>query len=129
MDGYLLDTSTFIWLTQDPTRLGPKSRKILELSSLYLSPLSVFEIRTKISTGKLKFNDDIPNLIKIHDIETIDISTAQIDSYKVFSQANRDPFDNALLTIAKYNQLKFITSDKKILKLKKSLKWIVDSRL
>lgn len=129
MVGYLLDTNTFIWLTQDPGRLGPKAKKILTESRLYLSPISVFEIRVKISTGKLKLSDNVLQLISIHDIETIDLKIAQINNYKVFSQANRDPFDNALLTIAKQNKLKFITSDEKILKLNKSLNWIVDSRL
>lgn len=129
MAGYLLDTNTFIWLTQDPGRLGPKAKKILTESRLYLSPISVFEIRVKISTGKLKLSDNVLQLISIHDIETIDLKIAQINNYKVFSQANRDPFDNALLTIAKQNKLKFITSDEKILKLNKSLNWIVDSRL
>jgi PIN domain nuclease of toxin-antitoxin system len=129
MSGYLLDTNVFIWLTQDPGKLGKKTKKILESSDVFLSPLSVLEIQIKQLSGKLMFKDDIATLLTSHHIEALNVDIQQMQNYTQFDNNNKDPFDNALLTIAKQEKLKLLTSDKKILKINKRYNWVVDSKL
>lgn len=131
MNRVLLDTNVFIWMTQEPKLLGPETRRILENQTLYLSSLSVLEIYIKRAIGKLKFSDNVLDLIENHQIQLLDGVINEIEDYQIFDESNKDPFDNSLVTIAKHHKLNFVTADKRILKLRTNNKysWIIDSRL
>lgn len=113
----LLDTQVFIWLINDDKRLGSKADNLLRDRSnvIYISYFSVFEMTIKSASGKLDFDytviDDLPKI----DINLLMPDEKTLESYKIYNAANRDPFDNALITIAIIENFRLITVDKNIL--------------
>lgn len=116
----LLDTQVFIWLISEDSRLGKKSKKLLYSTNnqLYISYLSFFEMTIKASLGKLHFDPNIIDKLPNMGIELLDGDQKSLQSYQVFNQNNKYPFDNFLIATAKTHKLKLITSDHKILNLK-----------
>jgi PIN domain nuclease of toxin-antitoxin system len=54
MSSFLLDTHTFIWLTENNPRLPDRLRDIIDDADLvYLSIASLWEMAIKIKLGKL----------------------------------------------------------------------------
>ncbi len=113
----LIDTQAFIWLINNDTRLGKKTREILLNTSneLNISYFSVYEMVIKAAVGKLNYDpsvlDDLPRMGI--DLLLPDITTLQ--NYMIYNSDNKDPFDNALITVAVHKKCRFITSDPKIL--------------
>ncbi len=52
----LLDTVTFIWALQQPSKLSARARSIIETEAneLFLSAISAYEIAVKVGIGRLK---------------------------------------------------------------------------
>ncbi len=125
----LVDTNTFIWLTQDPQLLGPRARRLLRQCDVLVSPLTALEIKIKISVKKLKLLDNVPRLIQKHQLTVLPYSIEQASAYQMFDDHNRDPFDNALIAGALTEQVSFMTGDYKILELAPKYPWIIDARV
>jgi len=53
MQGLLLDTNALFYYVTASTKFGARTRKLLDNSELYFSPLSVVELKQKSSKGKL----------------------------------------------------------------------------
>jgi PIN domain nuclease of toxin-antitoxin system len=115
----LIDTQVFIWLINDDPRLGKKSLHILSDpdNQLNLSYFSIFEMTIKASIGKLDYDptilDDLPKM----GIALILPDEQSLKNYTILSPDNKDPFDNALIAVARNGHYSFITSDPKILAL------------
>jgi len=116
----LLDTQAFIWLINQDEKLGQSTRTRLYDSSneLKLSYFSVFELTIKASIGKLDYDssviDDLPKM----GIDLLLPNPKTLEDYKIFNPSNKDPFDNALITLALKEGYSFVTSDIKILNTK-----------
>lgn len=56
----LLDSHTFIWLVEGDQRLGPEAKTLIRsayaVDSLFLSPISLWEIALQSSRGRLQFD-------------------------------------------------------------------------
>jgi PIN domain nuclease of toxin-antitoxin system len=113
----LLDTQVFIWLINEDKRLGKYALQLLHDTTtlLIVSYFSLFEIIIKSSIGKLNFDpsviDDLPKM----GIELLFPNNNTLRDYTLFNPENRDPFDNALMSVALREKCTFITSDAKIL--------------
>lgn len=113
----LIDTQAFIWLINNDKRLGNKTREILLSTSneLNISYFSVYEMVIKAAVGKLNYDpsvlDDLPRMGI--DLLLPDMTTLQ--NYMIFNPENKDPFDNALISVAVHKKYRFVTSDPKIL--------------
>ena len=62
---YLLDTSTFLWFTEEPERL---TRRVFDLivdsgNEIMLSYVSAWELAIKVATGRLRFEEPLENLL------------------------------------------------------------------
>ena len=113
----LVDTQAFIWLINNDKRLGSKAREALQSTAneLNLSYFSVYEMIIKAAVGKLDYDprvlDDLPKM----SIDLLLPDKTTLQSYRIFSPDNKDPFDNALITVAVHENYYFVTSDAKIL--------------
>jgi PIN domain nuclease of toxin-antitoxin system len=113
----LIDTQVLVWLLDDRSNLGVKSTQLLTDTSnqVCVSYFSFYEIAIKTSIGKMTFEpsviDDLPKM----GIDLIMPSIKHLGEYKIYNPDNKDPFDNALLTVASVEKYVFMTSDGKIL--------------
>ena len=113
----LIDTQAFIWLINGDKRLGRKAFQTLRTSSnqLNLSYFSVFEMIIKTSIGKLDFNPTIISDLPRMGIDLLFPDETTLQNYAIFNANNKDPFDNALITVAIHENCLLVTSDPKIL--------------
>ena len=116
----LLDTQAFIWLVNDDRRLGTKTKEILTNTNneVVLSYFSIFEMTIKSSIGKLDYDQSIVNNLSSMGVDLLLPDQNTLIGYKIHSEDNKDPFDNALITIALNDKLQLVTSDNKILQTK-----------
>lgn len=113
----LIDTQVLVWLVTDDPRLGKESKEILTdtKNGVSISYFSFFGMTIKASIGKLSWDtsliDDLPSM----GIELImpDIDTLQ--NYAILNPANKDPFDNVIVSVARSGNSTLMTSDPKIL--------------
>lgn len=116
----LLDTHTLVWLTAGKY-VGPKAlRTIQQADEVFVSALSVFELRIKQAGGKLPEAEDVIDSIGVMGFEVLNITEQQTKYYKIFRQSNKDPFDNGLVSVALAESLTLVTADAGILTLKQS---------
>lgn len=113
----LLDTCTFIWLTQEPQRLGQTVQKIIndEGNALYFSHVSIWEILLKHSVGKLTLPDS-PRAWISQQLSARGVDDWGIDLESLFRSAelpfhHKDPFDRLLAAQAKVHDLTIISPD------------------
>ena len=116
----LLDTQAFIWLINDDRRLGTKTKEVLTNTNneVALSYFSIFEMTIKSSIGKLDYDQSIVNNLSSMGVDLLLPDQNTLIGYKIHSEDNKDPFDNALITIAINDRLQLVTSDNKILQTK-----------
>jgi PIN domain nuclease of toxin-antitoxin system len=127
MKHLLLDTHVLLWaITNSPELSSPAARLIETTPNLYVSALSIFELKIKEARKKLSLPDDFEALIHEQGIRILDVTPDQLLRYHIYHEANPDPFDNALLTIAETRRFRFLTVDQGILKLQKSYDWIIN---
>lgn len=113
----LVDTQVFIWLINDDPRLGEKTLALLQdtRNRLNLSYFSVFEMTIKASIGKLQYDASILQDLPKMGIELLLPDECTLQEYALFNPDNKDPFDNALISVALQGRYSLVTSDAKIL--------------
>jgi PIN domain nuclease of toxin-antitoxin system len=111
----LLDTHTFIWYSEDDSKL-PKSIKIdIETADLVcISIASLWEIAIKLSIGKLSLRssyESIESSLEPAEIDLLPISFA--DTVRIINLPlhHRDPFDRILIAQAINNSLTLVSCD------------------
>ena len=72
----------------------------------------------KSSIGKLDYDQSIVNNLSSMGVDLLLPDQNTLIGYKIHSEDNKDPFDNALITIALNDKLQLVTSDNKILQTK-----------
>lgn len=113
----LLDTHVLIWLSHAPERIaGAASDKIVDPSStLYISPVSIWEMTIKCRLGKLDLGTDIVSFARTAYLElaALDLPLA-LDHFGHLYELplhHHDPFDRLLLAQARCEGLEFATAD------------------
>jgi PIN domain nuclease of toxin-antitoxin system len=113
----LLDTCTFIWLTAEPQRLGPKARAALDdaHATIVLSDVSVWEICLKWSGQKLELPAPPRSWVEAQvGAWALDrLALARDDFYRTteLPALHRDPFDRLLVAQAIAGSLTVVTPD------------------
>ncbi len=120
----LLDTHIFIWLVLGNTRLQREARSAISSASaagtLYMSPISLWEIALKHSRGKLELGRPLRPWLKEALSATavqlipidIEIACACADLPASF---HGDPADRIIAATARSHGLTLITDDQKLL--------------
>ena len=99
---YLLDTCTFLWLTNKPQMLSESAKSLINdpVNVLYLSDVSVWEISLKVVAGKLPLPHSIrawiPQQRALHQIHQLSLVESAIYTSADLPTAHRDPFDRML---------------------------------
>lgn len=115
MSSLLLDTHTFIWLSEEDASLPENLRvTIEEADNVYLSIASLWEIAIKLSIGKLSLNKDYETIgveVESSDITLLPISFADTAQVRKLPLHHRDPFDRILVAQAMNNHLVIVSQD------------------
>ncbi len=97
MSSFLLDTHTFIWLTEDNPRLPDQLREMIDNSDLvYLSIASLWEIAIKLKLGTLTLQREYETIgpaIEASDILILPIAFSDTVQARHLPLHHRDPFD------------------------------------
>ena len=114
----LADTHTFIWWVEDNPKLGPKARKVIETSHVFVSTASAWEMSIKNSIGRLDFDepleDWIPREMKRNGFQSLYVSLEHAIQAGQLPQHHQDPFDRMLIAQARLEGLTLLTSDRRI---------------
>lgn len=125
----LLDTNALVWLLdkQQPGHLGVQVKSLIRHAhSVYVSPISLVELRIKAMIGKLDIPEDIQNDIVKSGVKICDFKMDAANTVNEFPQLIRhDPFDRMLLAQAQSENMKFVTADKLLLGL--NLSFVVNA--
>jgi PIN domain nuclease of toxin-antitoxin system len=126
----LLDTNALLWLlTQDEgaSKLGKDARRLIHSGdAVFVSAISVLEIRMKSMLGKLDANSDLLRDISDSGLKFLVFSVEAADRVSEFpSLVRHDPFDRMLLAQALCDEMLLITADKVLLDLK--LGYVIDA--
>lgn len=124
---YLLDSHAFLWLLQEPQKLGFKSKKILEDEKLWVSVATLWELTLKYRKGKLKFSPDwLLDGVNELNIDLLAIKPAHLTAFEGVDIAHKDPFDLMLVLQAKTEGVYLLTADQTLLTL--GLEFIINAR-
>jgi PIN domain nuclease of toxin-antitoxin system len=126
----LLDTNALIWLIEqtDKKSLGNGALKLInEAEVVYVSSVSILEIRIKTMLGKLVSEKDLVNDTKLAGLKNLSFEMSHADAILSFPDLQRhDLFDRMLLAQAQVEGLTFLTSDNTLLGL--NISFIVNAR-
>ncbi len=118
----LLDTCTFLWLTDRVDELSAAARAVLEDpgNNLFLSQVSSLEIQLKFNKGKLPLDlppaKFIPDALGRHGIGTLPLEDAHIWTTERLPAIHHDPFDRLLVAQAVHEGMALVTPDLRIVR-------------
>lgn len=114
---YLLDTCSFLWMSQQPVMLSAMATEVINESSndLFVSDVSIWEITLKHSSGKLPLPKAprvwIPRKFEIHQFKSLRLEANAIYSSGELPRVHADPFDRLLAAQAMENGMTIISPD------------------
>jgi len=117
MTSFLLDTHTFIWLTENDPNLPNNLREEIDFApEVYVSIVSLWEIAIKLNLGKLalqKSYETIETKLEASDITLLSISFSDTLKICTLPLYHRDPFDRMLIAQSLNRSLILISKDTK----------------
>jgi len=117
MSGYLLDTAIFLWSLANPEKLNKKAVVLLEdtQQTLFLSPVSSWEISMKWASGKLRLPEApsayVTKRLSSHAIRSLPITHLHALAAGELPRHHLDPFDRMLIAQAQSENMVLLTSD------------------
>ncbi len=113
----LLDTCTLLWLTLDQTGLSERAKALLRANpgSLYVSPITAFEIGQKYARGKLELSLPPDTWFELA-LHLHGLKEARLDSQILLMATrlpdlHRDPFDRILMATSRILKQTLLTPD------------------
>ena len=105
MNGVLLDTHTWAWTLYDDPRLSTHARRVLDQAeSIFVSPISFFEIGQKVRIGKWPqleaFAERLPALLTQQGGQTATLTPEVCLKAATLDWIHRDPFDRMIAATA-----------------------------
>lgn len=111
----LLDTHVVLWWLSDDPRLGRSVvERIQSNPDVVVSAASVWEISIKRALGKLEVVDDYLPAIAREGFRPLPISMEHAARAGGLPPHHRDPFDRMLVAQAQIEDLRIVTSDRRI---------------
>lgn len=113
----LLDTHVILWWLMDDSKLSPLAKDLIsDVNSLiFISAASVWEISIKKNLGKLEVPDDIDKVFLSNEFEDLPITLKHAQVAGSLPKHHIDPFDRMLIAQAQCENIRLLTSDKKLL--------------
>lgn len=121
---YLLDTHVWLWSLLEPDRLRKKTRAVLSApsSTLWLSPMSIWETTLLAERGQLELDTDTRRWIQ-DAISASGVGEAPVN-HEVALQSRElkfkhdDPADRFIAATASVYQFTLVTADERLLRAK-----------
>lgn len=109
----IIDTHIFLWALSEPEKLSKSFRYELETAAnaIYVSSISIVEILTKSSLGKLPVNFDPAEVVEQSGFELLDLAGRDALPLKDLPFHHRDPFDRMLIAQGISRGYPIMTSD------------------
>jgi len=109
----LIDTHILLWWLGGDGRLPKTARALMEDpdNTLFVSAVSVWEMRLKQSLGKLELPDDFDGRLAGEGFEALPLRAADTRRLGEMEWVHRDPFDRILIAQAASNGLRLLTAD------------------
>ena len=117
----LLDTHIWLWLFDDPKKLGRKTLALLkdEENELWLSPISMWEALTLQQKGRIQLQGDVESWVERAIAGTKEaVLTHEIASAARSLPLHKDPADRLIAATALVMDLTLVTADERLLQLK-----------
>jgi PIN domain nuclease of toxin-antitoxin system len=109
----LLDTHLLLWALSQPRKLTAAARKQIDVSEVYASAASIWEISIKSALGKLAANPrDILAGIEPAGFSLLSISGEHAAKVVELPPLHKDPFDRLLVAQSMVEPMLLLTNDK-----------------
>lgn len=109
----LIDTHVLLWWLNDDAKLTIDAREAIAAGEnlVFVSAVSIWEIRIKQSLGKLEVPDDFADVLNSQSFNHLDITAAHAHAVGNLPMHHRDPFDRMLIAQAIAEKMSLVTSD------------------
>jgi len=117
----LLDSHVFLWLLNDPERLGTRTRQLLELDSneACVSVVSIWELGLKYKKVKQPYSiSEMLRGVTALQVNLMDLRQEHLARFEKIDLAHKDPFDMLLVAQSEAENGMFLTADSTILRSK-----------
>lgn len=116
MNAVLLDTHTWAWSLTGDEQLSATAVKVMtDADSVFVSPISFFEIAQKVRIGKwpemVPFVDDLPRLLEEQGGRVAAITPEVSLQAGSMTWDHRDPFDRFLAATALQASIAIVSAD------------------
>jgi len=115
----LVDTHVFLWAVQDQPRLPRAVRALLAAphSEVWISVISIFEVRQKHDAGRLPLRDELVRLVD--DFEAMSHGLLPLKRAHALVRLpdpppTADPFDRLLLAQCEAEGMRLLTVDRRL---------------
>lgn len=110
----LLDTHVLLWAVLNDPRLTDAQAQAITQGELYVSAASVWEIGIKRSIGKLDVPKDVFDIAMDAGCRPLPISWSHAEAAGGLPRHHTDPFDRMLIAQARCENLRLVSSDRKL---------------
>ena len=112
MSRILLDTHLLLWAFAAPERLPIRARKRIDVSEVFVSAASIWEVSIKASLGKIQADASLLLAeIEPAGFTLLPISGDHAVAVGLLPSIHRDPFDRMLVAQARTEPLILLTND------------------
>lgn len=114
----LLDTHALVWWLENSPSLSPAAGAAIRDpdNTVFVSPVSAFEIAQKHRLGKLssaaRLANDFDGDMEAEDFILLSLSTAEARLAGAMAHTHRDPFDRMLIAQALLNQMALVSNER-----------------
>lgn len=112
----LLDTHILLCWLGEPAQLLEKERRLIKepRNTIYVSPVSAWEISIKKTLGKLKAPDNLEEAIRASEFQLLPMTITHACGIEKLPHYHDDPFDRMLISQALSEELTLLTRDQRI---------------
>lgn len=124
----LLDTHVWLWLLEQPSRIGQSAFKQIDgASELVLSAATVWELAIKAQLGKLGTKSSVAEL-RSEILREMAATELAIDAKHALAAAqlpmvHKDPFDRMLIAQAQIEGIVLVTADAEVMRYGGAMLW------
>lgn len=112
MSRILLDTHMLLWAFAAPERIPTRARKRIDVSEVFVSAASIWEVSIKASLGKIQVDAGLLLAeIEPAGFTLLPISGDHAVAVGLLPSIHRDPFDRMLVAQARTEPLILLTND------------------
>ncbi len=111
----LLDTHALLWWRDGSPRLSQKAGEAIAdgQNQIVVSAATLWEIVIKRGLGKLRFPDDLEEVVQEEEFAVLAITFAHLRALDGLPRLHRDPFDRLLIAQALAEGIPILTDDRR----------------